>query len=91
MVVERNIPSGYAVTLEERTTTFILTNTLNPDDPPPDDPPPDDPPPDAPPPDDPPDSPKTGDSPHILLYAVLMYVSGVALILLGITGKRKRA
>lgn len=80
-VVERNIPSGYAVTLEERTTTFILTNTLNPDDPPPD----------APPPDDPPDSPKTGDSPHILLYTVLMYVSGIALILLGITGKRKRA
>lgn len=75
MVVERNIPSGYAVTLEERTTTFILTNTLNPDDPPPD---------------DPPDSPKTGDSPHILLYTVLMYVSGVVLILLGITGKKKR-
>lgn len=90
MVVERNIPSGYAVTLEERTTTFILTNTLI-DDPPPDDPPPDSPPPDEVLPDDPlPESPKTGDSPHILLYTVLMYVSGVVLILLGITGKKKR-
>jgi len=76
MVVERNIPSGYTVTVEERTATFILTNTLLPD---------------APTPDDPPDSPKTGDSPHILLYTILMYVSGAALILLGITGKRKRA
>ena len=80
MVVERNIPSGYSVTVEERTTTFILTNTLT-DNPPPDDPPPEDP---------PPDSPKTGDSSHILLYTVLMYVSGVILILLGITGKKKR-
>ena len=86
MVVERNIPSGYAVTLEERTTTFILTNTLISDAPPPDDPSPDN-----PLPDDPPDSPKTGDSPHILLYTVLIYVSGVTLILLGITEKRKRA
>lgn len=85
MVVERNIPSGYSVTVEERTTTFILTNTLIPDAPPPDNPPPDNPPPDTP-----PDSPETGDSPHLLLYTVLMYVSGGALVLLGITGKKKR-
>lgn len=91
MVVERNIPTGYSVTVEERTTTFILTNTLIPDAPPSDDPPPDSPPPDEVLPDDPlPESPKTGDSPHILLYTVLMYASGVVLILLGITGKKKR-
>lgn len=96
MVVERNIPAGYTVTVEERSTTFILTNTRLPDEPPPDEPPPDDPLPDEPPPeellpDDPPptDAPKTGDTPHILLYTVLMYVSGMILVLLGITGKRK--
>lgn len=109
MVVERNVPEGYTVTVEERTTTFILTNTRIPDEPPseepPDEPPPEDPPPEDPSPEDPPedlppedppkdypptDSPKTGDTPHILLYTVLMYVSGIILILLGITGKRKR-
>lgn len=36
------------------------------------------------------DSPETGDSSNILLYTVLMYASGIVLILLGITGKRKR-
>ena len=91
MVVERNIPAGYTATVEERTTTFLLTNTRLPDEPPPEDPPSENPPmeepseelPFAPP-------PKTGDTPHILLYTVLMYVSGAVLILLGITGKKKR-
>jgi hypothetical protein len=34
MVVERNIPEGYTLTVEERTTTFILTNSIpqTPDD-----------------------------------------------------------
>lgn len=76
MVAERNIPSGYSATVEVRSTTFILTNTLDPEDPSPDVPPS--------------DSPKTGDSSHILLYTVLMYLSGTVLILLGITGKKKR-
>lgn len=71
MVVERNIPSGYSVTVEERPAAFIMTNTSLPDDPLP-------------------DSPKTGDSSHILLYTVLMYGSGVVLILLGIAGKKKQ-
>ena len=34
--------------------------------------------------------PKTGDTSNILLYAILMYVSGSILILLGIAGKRKK-
>ena len=34
MVAERNIPTGYTVTVEKRTTTFILTNTLQTDTPP---------------------------------------------------------
>ena len=73
-VVERNIPEGYAMTIEERSTTFVLTNSFRPDDP--------EPPPVV--------LPQTGDTSNILLYAVLMFVSGVTLVLLGITGKRHR-
>ena len=80
VIVERNIPSGYSVTVEKRTSAFILTNTLVPEKQP------DTPAPDYP----PPDIPETGDSPHILLYTVLMYVSGVILILFGITSRKKR-
>lgn len=69
MVAERNIPAGYTVSLEKRTTTFILTNTPESENPPP--------------------PPQTGDTPHILFYSVLMYLSGAALILLGLAGKRK--
>ena len=102
MVVERNVPTGYTVTVEERTDAFILTNTWQPEDIPPDEPPTVDPPsPDDPDVEDvfsevdvptvtpPSDSPKTGDTPHIMFYTILMYVSGGILILLGITGKRK--
>ena len=32
-VVERNVPSGYTMTVEQRDTTFVLTNTHVPDDP----------------------------------------------------------
>jgi hypothetical protein len=82
-VVERNIPEGYTMTLEERGTDFVLTNALVPDVPDV---------PDAP---DAPESPpavppKTGDTSNILLYAVLMFVSGAMLIILGITGNRNR-
>ena len=34
--------------------------------------------------------PQTGDTANILLYIVLMTISGSMLIILGITGKRKR-
>ena len=69
-VVERNIPTGYTVSVEDRTTTFVLTNTLNK--------------PDAPKP------PHTGDTSNILLYIVLMHVSGIALVIFGLTRKRKQ-
>ena len=72
-VIERNIPKGYAMTVERRVSSFVLTNTRiseNPEDPTP--------------------PPKTGDTSNILLYIVLMYVSGTMLVLLGITGKRKQ-
>lgn len=38
MVTERNVPSGYTVTLEKRSAEFILTNTRIPDSPPEDSP-----------------------------------------------------
>lgn len=69
-VVERNIPKGYTMTVEQRDTSFVLTNTRQ-DQP-------------TPPPSE------TGDTTNIMLYTVLMYVSGTMLIILGIVGKRKR-
>ena len=74
-VMERNIPSKYSVTLQKRSHTFILTNTLIPTTP-------------KPPSGDPP---KTGDTSNILLYTALMYLSGTILVLLGITRKRRRS
>ena len=97
VVIERNVPDGYVVTMEERQTTFLLINTWQPDQPPPGpNPPRPNPPGGNPPGENPPsvtppsDSPDTGDTPHIMLYTVLMYLSGAVLVLLGITGKRKR-
>ena len=72
-VVERNIPQGYAVTVEERKTSFVLTNTRIPTDP-----------------DDPGDPPQTGDTSNILPYILSMLASGMMLIILGITGKKKQ-
>ena len=68
-VVERNVPTGYTMMVEERETSFVLTNTRPPDKP---------------------DIPQTGDTTNIMLYFVLMNVSGIMLIILGIAGKRKR-
>lgn len=76
-VTEAGVPEGYVLTVEKRDAMFILTNTLTPTDPPGGDVPPA-------------DSPETGDNPHMLLYTALMYISGIALVILGITGKRKR-
>jgi len=73
MVVERYIPEGYIVTVEERDTVFILTNTLHSEDLTDDE-----------------DAPQTGDISHIWLYTILMYASGIGLVLLGIAGKRNR-
>ena len=68
-VVERNIPEGYTMTVEERDTAFVLTNIRNTPGTPP---------------------PATGDSANILLYVVLMLLSGGMLIILSIRGKRKQ-
>lgn len=68
-VVERNVPTGYTMMVEERETSFVLTNTRPPDKP---------------------DIPQTGDTTNIMLYFVLMNISGIMLIILGIAGKRKR-
>ena len=70
-VVERYVPDGYTVTMEQRETTFVLTNTRKSDVP------------------DGPEPPKTGDTSNILLYSVLMFGSGAALVVLGLTGKRE--
>ena len=68
-VVERNVPEGYTMTVEDRGNSFLITNTF----------------------DGPPiRPPQTGDTANILLYIVLMTISGSMLIILGITGKRKR-
>ena len=69
-VVERNVPDGYTMTVAQRETTFVITNTRQ-DTP---DPPP----------------PQTGDTSNILLYSILLFVSGSMLIILGILGKRLR-
>ena len=96
---ERNIPEGYTVTVGKRENTIILTNTLIPEDPIED---PSDENPENPdditdvPSGDTPEGnkesfdPKTGDTSNILLYVIMMYVSGSILILLGIAGKRKK-
>lgn len=73
VVAERNVPSGYTVTLEKRDTSFVLTNTLVPDAPPSET-----------------EGPQTGDTSNIMLYMLLMYTSGIFLIILGIADKKKR-
>lgn len=70
-VIERNTPSRYTMTAQNRDTSFILTNTYTPVKP-----------------DGPFDAPQTGDNSNIMLYVILMIVSGSILILLGIIGKR---
>ena len=73
-VTERNIPKGYMMTLEERGTTFVLTNSLIQDEskiPPI-------------------VNSQTGDTSNILLYTVLMFLSGSILIILGTKRKRNR-
>ena len=70
-VIERDTPSGYTMTVENRNNAFVLTNTYTPKNP-----------------DEPFDAPQTGDTSNIMLYVILMIVSGSMLIILGIIGKR---
>ena len=72
-VVERNVPQGYTMTVEERGTTFVLTNTWKPSEQ-----------------EDPVKPPETGDTTNVLLYVLIMLVSGSMLVILGITGKKLR-
>lgn len=72
IVVERNVPDGYTATIEERGTSFVLTNTLVVEKPPV-------------------EPPKTGDTANIWLYIILLYVSGTALVLLGIVGRKRKS
>lgn len=65
-VVERNVPEGYVMTVEENKTTFTIVNTLP----------------------EPPESPDTGDSADVFLYAFFMCLSGFMLIALSIISKR---
>ncbi len=72
-VVERNVPQGYTMTVEQNQSSFVTTNTWTPTDP-----------------GDPEKPPKTGDTSNILLYVLLMVVSGSMLIILGVSGKKMR-
>ena len=69
-VVERNVPHGYTMTVDNRESSFVITNTLISSTP-----------------DDPGDDPKTGDTSNIMLYVLLMTLSGTMLIILGVTRK----
>lgn len=71
-VIERNIPTGYTMTVVKRGTTFVLTNILNPEYP------------------DTPQPPHTGDTGNIMLYIILMTISGFVFVAIGFIGKRKR-
>lgn len=71
-VMERNVPEGYVMTVEEKDASFVLTNTWESERP------------------EDPGTPDTGDSASVLLYIVLMNVSGLLLVILGVVEKRKR-
>ena len=70
-VVERNVLHGYTMTVEERESSFVITNTLISSTP-----------------DDPGDAPQTGDTSNIMLYVLLMTLSGTMMIILGVTRKK---
>lgn len=70
--VERNVPAGYTMAVEERGDTFLLTNTYIPQNP-----------------QEPSKSPDTGDTFNVMLYVVLMILSGSLLVILAVIGKRK--
>ena len=100
-VVERNVPQGYSMNVEQKESAFVLTNTWIPTTPEdPDDPTnptdttgstnPADPTTSITPttPKAPDEPPKTGDTTNTLLYILLMTISGTMLIVLGVTGKK---
>ncbi len=104
-IIEKNIPSGYVMTVEKRTNSFVITNEYNPDVPVITDPVSEYVPDVSTPSSDtgevsvtesstpsqlPSDAPQTGDTSNILFYIILMNISGILLIISGITGKRNQ-
>ena len=104
-VSEKDVPAGYQVLITKNKTAFTVTNTKVPDDPDKPDEPyvPDEPEtPDKPKePEEEPyvsvfsgsvhsEVPKTGDTYPVLLYAVIMCISGTGLMMLGILKLRER-
>lgn len=102
-VVERNVPAGYTVSISGTGASFVITNTLVPDDPgppvgpddidPPDPPNPPDPvdPPGDPPVDPDPEVPKTGDTSPLLLYVAILCISGFGMVILALLVLKERA
>lgn len=94
-IVEENTPDGYTMTVDEQTTTFLIINTYQPEPDIPNEP---DPPENPPEPTNEPDEderqssdePQTGDTSNPHLYTILMCISGTILVILSITGKRKK-
>lgn len=87
-VVERNIPKGYTMTMVERGTTFVLTNTLIPDIP------------EKPTNTDNKENPSgvrdafdilpaTGDTANIMLAMMILLISGTILIISGFKGRKQ--
>ena len=72
-VIERDVPEGYQVSIANQQTTFVITNTKEPE---PSDPPPAEP-------------PKTGDTVPLMRYVIMMCISGFALILIGILRQKE--
>lgn len=69
-VVERRVPEGYTMTVEQRDGAFVVVNTRKSHTP---------------------QKPsQTGDTSPVWLYVILMIVSGSILVIVGMTGKRKR-
>lgn len=100
-VIEKNIPSEYTMSVQKTGWTFTVTNTASDEPTPPDDDGGEDPPdtPDEPTPPgdnsdeetpDMPNVPKTGDSSNLLLWVMLALISGIALIVIGVTGKKQK-
>ena len=97
-VVERNVPEGYFVSISGSSTAFVISNSYVPGETPDDPDDPDEPDlPDTPePPDEPdepdtpgkPEVPPTGETSPLMLYVVIMCVSGLGLVLMGIYAAR---
>lgn len=78
-VLERDVPAGYTVAVRRSGSTFFVTNTWSGGRVP------------TPAPDGGQgERPKTGDEFHLTLYAALMAASGLALLLLGVTGRKRK-